>query len=108
MDGTGIALNVCGTHALIEDDLARSGVVRRSDGRREPRHRRSVGGFDEHALRLVGLAVAVANLDEMIALIRRAPDPGTAREEMLVKEKELTRARDALAAMSAGALSRWY
>lgn len=32
---------------------------------------------------LVGLALAVANLDEMIALIRRAPDPQTAKEEIL-------------------------
>lgn len=32
---------------------------------------------------LVGLDVAVANLDEMIALIRRAPDPQTAKEEIL-------------------------
>lgn len=32
---------------------------------------------------LVGLAIAVANLDEMIALIRRAPDPQTAKEEIL-------------------------
>ena len=30
----------------------------------------------ERAHNLVGLAVAVANLDEMILLIRRAPDPG--------------------------------
>jgi len=39
----------------------------------------------ERAHVLVGLAVAVANLDEMIALIRRAPDPATAREEMLAR-----------------------
>ncbi|RYE08724.1 MAG: DNA gyrase subunit A [Hyphomicrobiales bacterium] len=32
---------------------------------------------------LVGLAVAVANIDEVIALIRRAPDPGTAREQLM-------------------------
>jgi DNA gyrase subunit A len=31
----------------------------------------------------VGLDIAVANLDEMIALIRRAPDPQTAKEEIL-------------------------
>jgi DNA gyrase subunit A len=37
----------------------------------------------ERAHVLLGLAVAVANLDEMIALIRRAPDPATARAEML-------------------------
>ena len=35
---------------------------------------------------LVGLAVAVANIDEVIALIRRAPDPGTAREELMARD----------------------
>lgn len=34
---------------------------------------------------LVGLALAVANLDAMIALIRKAPDPQTAREEILAR-----------------------
>lgn len=32
---------------------------------------------------LVGLDLAVANLDEMIALIRKAPDPQTAKEDIL-------------------------
>ena len=32
---------------------------------------------------LVGLAVAVANIDEVIALIRGAPDPATARERLM-------------------------
>ncbi len=32
---------------------------------------------------LVGLAIAVANIDEIISLIRRAPDPGTAREQLM-------------------------
>lgn len=32
---------------------------------------------------LVGLAIAVANIDEVIALIRRAPDPQTAREQLM-------------------------
>ncbi len=32
---------------------------------------------------LVGLAIAVANIDEVIALIRRAPDPATAREQLM-------------------------
>ncbi|MBA3813393.1 MAG: DNA gyrase subunit A [Alphaproteobacteria bacterium] len=32
---------------------------------------------------LVGLDIAVANLDEMIALIRKSPDPHTAKEEIL-------------------------
>ncbi|MEI6985488.1 MAG: DNA gyrase subunit A [Rhodospirillaceae bacterium] len=42
-----------------------------------------LGKARERAHLLVGLAVAVANLDDMIALIRRAPDPGTARTEMM-------------------------
>jgi DNA gyrase subunit A len=32
---------------------------------------------------LVGLAIAVANIDEVIALIRKAPDPNTARERLM-------------------------
>jgi DNA gyrase subunit A len=32
---------------------------------------------------LVGLAIAVANIDEVIALIRNAPDPGTARTQLM-------------------------
>ena len=34
---------------------------------------------------LVGLAIAVANIDEVIALIRRAPDPATAREQLMAR-----------------------
>ena len=34
---------------------------------------------------LIGLAVAVANIDEIIALIRTAPDPQTARERLRAK-----------------------
>nr|WP_272211291.1 DNA gyrase subunit A [Marinicella sp. W31]MDC2877179.1 DNA gyrase subunit A [Marinicella sp. W31] len=34
---------------------------------------------------LVGLAIAVANIDEIISLIRRAPDPQTAREQLMEK-----------------------
>jgi DNA gyrase subunit A len=34
---------------------------------------------------LAGLAVAVANIDEVIALIRAAPDPQTAREGLMAK-----------------------
>ncbi len=40
----------------------------------------------ERAHILVGLAVAVANIDEMIKLIRNASDPATAREQMLAKD----------------------
>jgi len=32
---------------------------------------------------LVGLAIAVANIDEVIAMIRAAPDPQTAREQLM-------------------------
>ncbi|WP_448187684.1 DNA gyrase subunit A [Azospirillum sp. sgz301742] len=45
-----------------------------------------LGKARERAHTLVGLAVAVANLDEMIALIRRAPDPATAREQITTRE----------------------
>jgi DNA gyrase, A subunit len=34
---------------------------------------------------LVGLAVAVANIDEVIALIRTAPDPASAREQLMTR-----------------------
>ena len=37
----------------------------------------------ERAHVLVGLAIAVANIDEVINLIRRAPDPQTAREQLM-------------------------
>ncbi|MFY8095923.1 MAG: DNA gyrase subunit A [Niveispirillum sp.] len=45
-----------------------------------------LGKARERAHILVGLAVAVANLDEMIALIRSAPDPQTAREQMMERD----------------------
>jgi DNA gyrase subunit A len=35
---------------------------------------------------LIGLAVAVANLDEVIALIRKAPDPATAKAQLLARD----------------------
>lgn len=37
----------------------------------------------ERAHVLVGLAIAVANIDEVIALIRSAPDPATARQQLM-------------------------
>ena len=40
----------------------------------------------ERAHILVGLALAVANIDEVVALIRNAPDPATARRQL--KERE--------------------
>ena len=35
---------------------------------------------------LVGLAIAVANIDEVIHLIRHAPDPATAREQLMTRD----------------------
>lgn len=34
---------------------------------------------------LIGLSIAVANIDEVIALIRKSPDPQTAKEELLAR-----------------------
>ncbi|WP_442323818.1 DNA gyrase subunit A [Azospirillum rugosum] len=45
-----------------------------------------LGKARERAHTLVGLAVAVANLDDMIALIRSAPDPVWAREQLMERE----------------------
>ena len=40
----------------------------------------------ERAHVLVGLAIAVANIDEVIRLIRTAPDPATARERLMDRD----------------------
>ena len=45
-----------------------------------------LGKARERAHVLVGLAVAVANIDEVIALIRRAPDPADARERLMARD----------------------
>ncbi|WP_245413435.1 DNA gyrase subunit A [Mangrovicella endophytica] len=42
----------------------------------------------ERAHVLVGLAIAVANIDEVIKLIRQAPDPSTAREQLMTRAWE--------------------
>lgn len=42
----------------------------------------------ERAHVLVGLAIAVANIDEIIKLIRHAPDPSSAREQLMEREWE--------------------
>ncbi|HEY8190663.1 MAG TPA: DNA gyrase subunit A, partial [Micavibrio sp.] len=44
-----------------------------------------LGKARDRAHILAGLAVAVANIDEVIALIRNAPDPGAAREKLMEK-----------------------
>ena len=45
-----------------------------------------LGQARDRAHTLVGLAVAVANLDEVIKLIRAAPDPQTAREGLMARD----------------------
>jgi len=45
-----------------------------------------LGKARERAHVLAGLAVAVANIDEVIALIRAAPDPTTAREQLMSRD----------------------
>lgn len=40
----------------------------------------------ERAHVLAGLAVAVANIDDVIAMIRNAPDPATARAQLMAKD----------------------
>ena len=45
-----------------------------------------LGKSRDRAHVLVGLAVAVANIDEMIRLIRSAPSPAEAREQMMARD----------------------
>ncbi|MBO0334664.1 DNA gyrase subunit A [Sneathiella sp. CAU 1612] len=45
-----------------------------------------LGKARERAHVLIGLAIAVANIDEVIKLIRAAPDPATARAELMERD----------------------
>jgi DNA gyrase subunit A len=45
-----------------------------------------LGKARDRAHVLVGLAIAVANIDEVIALIRKAPDPATARAQLMGRD----------------------
>jgi len=45
-----------------------------------------LGKARDRAHVLVGLAIAVANIDEIIRLIRAAPDPNSARDEMMSRD----------------------
>lgn len=45
-----------------------------------------LGKARDRAHVLVGLSIAVANIDEMIAMIRAAPDPATAREQLMARD----------------------
>lgn len=44
-----------------------------------------LGKARDRAHVLVGLAIAVANIDEVIAVIRNAPDPSVAREQLMTR-----------------------
>ncbi|HEX6959451.1 MAG TPA: DNA gyrase subunit A [Ferrovibrio sp.] len=50
------------------------------------RTRYLLGKARDRAHVLVGLAIAVANIDEIIALIRAAPNPQTAREQLMERD----------------------
>ena len=59
------------------------------DFREEVIRRRTIfelGKARDKAHVLVGLAIAVANIDEVIALIRKAPNPQVAREELMARD----------------------
>ena len=45
-----------------------------------------LGRARDRAHVLVGLAIAVANIDPVIALIRKAPDPAVAREQLMARD----------------------
>ena len=45
-----------------------------------------LGKARDRAHVLVGLAIAVANIDEVVALIRRAPNPETARAQLMARD----------------------
>ncbi|MEO0981341.1 MAG: DNA gyrase subunit A [Pseudomonadota bacterium] len=50
------------------------------------RTKHELGKARDRAHVLVGLALAVANIDEVIRIIRHSPDPATAREQLLAKD----------------------
>jgi DNA gyrase subunit A len=79
-----VALNFGRPQMLVLRDLIETFITFRE----EVITRRTIyelGKARERAHTLIGLAVAVANIDDVIALIRNAPDPQTAREELLAR-----------------------
>jgi DNA gyrase subunit A len=56
-----------------------------------------LGKARDRAHVLVGLAIAVANIDEVIKLIRTAPNPATAREQLMAREWQAGDVRPLLA-----------
>jgi len=79
-----VALNGGKPEVLTLLDLLRAFVAFREDviSRRTKFLLRKVR---DRAHVLVGLAIAVANIDEVIRLIRQAPDPQTAREQLMTR-----------------------
>jgi len=79
-----VALNGGKPEVLTLHDMLRAFVSFREEvvGRRTKYLLRKAR---ERAHVLVGLAIAVANIDEVIRLIRHAPDPQTAREQLMTR-----------------------
>ena len=63
-----------------------AGLHRLPRGGGQPPHQVPARKARDRAHVLVGLAIAVANIDEVIALIRNAPDPPTARERLMARD----------------------
>jgi DNA gyrase subunit A len=80
-----VALNGGRPETLNLKDLLTAFLVFREDviGRRT---RFRLGKARDRAHVLVGLAIAVANIDEVIKLIRTSPDPQTAREQLMSRD----------------------
>ncbi len=77
-----VALNGGRPETLNLKDMLQAFVAFREEvvGRRT---KYLLGKARDRAHVLVGLAIAVAHIDEVIRIIRRAPDPNTAREELM-------------------------
>ena len=68
----------------LKDFIATFTAFREEVVSRRTKHQLSKARERAHVL--VGLAVAVANIDEMIRLIRAAPSPADAREQMMARD----------------------
>ena len=79
-----VALNGGRPELLHLDDLLRAFIAFREEVVTR-RTKYLLGKARERAHILVGLAIAVANIDEVIKLIRSAPDPATARAELMAR-----------------------
>ncbi|MCT8974054.1 DNA gyrase subunit A [Microbaculum marinisediminis] len=79
-----VALNGGKPEQLTLIDMLRAFIAFREEvvGRRT---KFLLGKARDRAHILVGLAIAVANIDEVIHLIRTAPDPATARESLMAR-----------------------